>query len=134
MSRATALRLSLTATALGFLLLPLASAEARARSTHSAHHARRQHRAKIFKLRSVHLVKPARSPVDRRIGAVATTYAPANGTRLSLDRRWGSNSFGSVGYQRLGASPLGAHDVNAAAGTQFGAPAAVVGAGVSHRF
>ena len=132
MFRNIALPLSLSAGVLGLLLL--APAEARVRSAHSFHHARRQHRAKTFKLRSVHLIKPARSPVDRRIGAVATTYAPANGTRLSLDRRWGSNSFGSVGFQRLGASPLGAHDVNAAAGTQFGAPAAVVGAGVSYRF
>lgn len=82
----------------------------------------------------MHLVKPAPSPVERRIGAVTATYAPTNRTRLSLDRRWGSDSFGSVGYQRLGASPLNAHDVNAAAGTQFGAPVAVVGAGVSYKF
>ena len=109
-------------------------AAASSRRTHrfgAHHHAHKIHMAKV---KPIHFIKMAGERGSRRTGEFALGGPAAKPLRLSLDQPWGGRGRSSLGYQRLSASPLDAHEVNAAAGAQFGAPTAVVGGGVSYRF
>lgn len=117
------------------LALTAATAANASRGAHrgvARHH--RVHRPRAGRVHPVGFIQMPSMLGRRNTRDVAVASPASRGLRLSVDRSWGGSGVGSLGYQRLGASPLDVHDVNAAAGTQFGAPSAVVGGGVSYRF
>ncbi len=119
------------------LLTSLAMASSADARRHGAHGTGARHRSHRVRAAKVHPIAFIRMPSERGAGRsreVAMAGRPGEPRRLNVSRGWGRRGVGSLGYERLGGSPIDVHEVNAAAGTQFGAPDAVVGGGVSYRF